>query len=544
MVFDLHLYDVLMVSVTATSEEISRSYKKLALKYHPDKTNHDPELTERFKAITNAYEILRDLKLRLIYDTHGKDGLDGSALVADHGQASPPTQTHVHVHTDGYSYEHGNGIALFMVDADQIYDGDVPFLNPFGHSGVSDFHGHQYSYSNMPYSMNGHYLYEDNAASVNGPIPGAHGVNRKKRGSDIHHTFQVTLADMYFGKTAKFLLPRMKKCITCDGKGCFHPETCLLCDGTGSIIVHIGDRHASLQEECVCGECKGKGIAYDPYDLCSKCDGGFSIEKEFVKVYVLPGSRHGDLFILSGKGDEGFNIIPGDVIISLEEIPHPFMIRKGNDLYLEHSIDLKTSLTGGRIIVPDFLKVGDDLAIFINVHGNQNLNDSLHKSIGEGEVVGIIDSRKPKMVKGLGMPINPVMENGVHYQSCKDQSMKEVSSLEKGNLWVKFTIRMPTLADFKNNEAFLELMKLLPGENLEHSTANVFREASLCNMEPATTLEGARRPSTNGYPRPASKTSLELKNGQKRRNSNVKSPEGVIDGTHKRSKEDFVPPQN
>lgn len=544
MVLDLRLYDVLMVSVTATSEDISRSYKKLALKYHPDKTNHDPELTEKFKVITNAYEVLRDPKLRQLYDSHGNEGLDGSALAADPGQGlrhPALAHTHVHVHSNVYAYDHANGAALFMTDADQIYDGDVPFLNPFGHSGFSDFHGHQYSYSNMPYSMSGQYLYETTMEPMNGPAPRTQKANTKKRGADIHHAFQVTLADMYYGKTVKFLLPRMKKCITCDGKGCFHPETCLLCDGTGLIIVHMGDRHASLQEECVCGECKGRGIAYDPYDICSKCDGGYLIEKEFVKVYILPGSKHGDLFILSGKGDEGVNIIPGDVIISLEEIPHPFLIRKGDDLYLEHSIDLKTSLTGGRIIIPNFIKDGEDLAVYINVHGDQKLNNSLHESIQKGEIVGIIDSNKPKLVKGLGMPINPLMKDGVHYQVGKDVSMREGSLLARGNLLVKFTIRLPTLAEFKSPEAFAELLRLLPGENLQHLKGNVFSEATLSNADPEPPSPSTI-PLVENMPRSRRRSSLGTRTAQKRANSSVKSPENGQDSARKRSRAESAAP--
>lgn len=79
MVLETYLYDLLAVSPSASGDEIGRAYKKVALKYHPDKTNHDPELTEKFKEATRAYEILREPHTRSVYDAYGVDGLDGTA---------------------------------------------------------------------------------------------------------------------------------------------------------------------------------------------------------------------------------------------------------------------------------------------------------------------------------------------------------------------------------------------------------------------------------------------------------------------------------
>lgn len=488
MVFESHLYDVLMVSVTATSEEISRSYKKLALKYHPDKTNHNETLTEKFKDITNAYEILRDLKQRLIYDKHGKQGLESSALAADPGHTSRRPSFYQDIHSqmpsNGYGYEHSKVYSLFIVELDPMYDGDVPFLNPFGHSGFSDFHGHQFSYSNVPYSVNEQYPYDCDNGPVNDPGVASHAPAHKERGSDIHHTFQATLTDMYYGKTVKFLLPRMTKCVSCDGNGCLHPESCLRCGGSGRLTISMGDRHARLQETCVCGECRGRGIAFDPYDVCDKCEGGYRPEKESVKVYILPGSKHGDSFVLGGKGDEGPHIIPGDVIISLEEIAHPFLVRKGDDLYMDHDIDLKTALCGGVIIIPNYLKEGEDLSVSVNVHGHKNINDSLHLAVHQGEIVGTIDSRNPKMVKGLGMPINPLMKNGIHYQTCKDLSMRDSSSLIRGDLIITFHVKLPSISDLGSEKRLAALLKLLPGASIQQSDKKLFRECSLSNMPP------------------------------------------------------------
>lgn len=487
MVLETHLYDVLMVSVTATSEEISRSYKKLALKYHPDKTNHNPDLTEKFKAITNAYEVLRDIKLRQVYDMHGQEGLDGSALVVDQEYPlsnPPPHHPHPEHRPSDYGYDKSTAYSLFIVDADPNYDGDVPFLNPFGHSGFSDFHGHLYSYNDMPYSMKKTYQYEYDGEFTGGPAPPQHDTLLKNRSADIHHTLQVTLADMYFGKTVKFLLPRMTKCSHCEGQGCMRPEMCLRCEGSGRVYVTMGDRQASLQENCVCQECKGRGIAYDPYDVCKQCDNGYLVNKEYVKVYILPGSKHGDLFILGGKGDEGHNIIPGDVVISIEEIPHTFLIRKGDDLYLERDIDLKTALAGGRIIIADYLKEGDDVAISVNVHGQKALNDLIHAFVHEGEVVGPIDSRCLKIVKGLGMPINPLIKKGLHYQTCKHFSMKDSSSLVRGDLLIKFNVVMPSIHDFRDNATFAKFIDFLPGSCIEKPIGKIIKDTFLLNMPP------------------------------------------------------------
>lgn len=488
MVVETHLYDVLMVSVVATSEEISRSYKKLALKYHPDKTNHDPDLTEKFKAITNAYEVLRDINRRQIYDMHGQEGLEGSALVVspeDNPLRSPPHHPPPPKHhPDDYGYKSSTTYTLFIVDPDPSYGGDVPFLNPFGHSGFSDFHGHLYSYNDTPHSMNESYPYNFRDDYQSAPAPRQPDDPLQKRSADILHTLQVTLADMYFGKTVKFLLPKMKKCLHCDGKGCMHPEVCLRCEGSGQIYVTMGDPHTSLQEICVCGECKGRGIAYDPYDICQRCHNGYLEDKEYLKVYILPGSKHGDQFILGGKGDEGHNIIPGDIVISLEEIPHAYLIRKGDDLYMERNIDLKTALTGGRIIIRDFLIEGDDMIVSINVHGHKPLNDLIHASVHEGEVVGPIDSRRLKLVKGMGMPINPLIKKGLHFQTCKHFTMKDSSSLVRGDLCIKFNVVMPSLDEFKDDNAFTKFIDLLPGSSIETPKGKVIKDTALSNMRP------------------------------------------------------------
>lgn len=487
MVLETYLYDVLMVSVTATPEEISKSYKRLALKYHPDKTNHDPALTDKFKAVTNAYEILRDRELRLIYDTHGQSGLDSAALAAEqHHGHTPPATTQIPSNANRYGYNAPNIYEPFIIDSGPLYDEDVPFLNPFGHSGYPNYHDHSYSYKEMPYSMNETYHQNFGDKYPGGPAPQSHEGITKKRGADIHHTFQVTLADMYFGKTVKFLLPRMKTCTNCDGQGCKHPETCLRCEGSGRIILTIekATLNARLSDSIVCEECKGRGIAFDPYDICDQCDDGYVIKKESVKVYILPGSKHGDRFVLEGKGDEGRDIVPGDVVICLEEIPHAFLVRKGDDLYFERDIDLKMAMTGGRIIISNYLKEGEDLAVFLNVHGEKPLNDSLHPCIDKGEIVGPIDSKSPKVVKGLGMPINPSMKNGLHVQTCKHFTMKDNSSLLRGDLCITFKVLTPSLKDFADPATFAKIISLLPGTIMENPTGRVYANKSLSNMPP------------------------------------------------------------
>ena len=458
MVYDTRLYDILTVSTTATIEEITKSYKKLALKYHPDKTNHDPVLTEKFKDATHAYEILKDPRQRSVYDAYGESGLDGSIATQEPPSAPVPN---VNVAAHGpFPFPSGNTLfSQIFNDVSSVFGASLPF----GDDMANPFDFATYNTEGMSKSVQ--------------PAPPDPAANRVHRGEDIHHTFDVSLADMYYGKVAKFLLPKITKCSTCKGVGCLQPRTCRVCKGSGRVVVTMVNQFSKFQEVGSCSPCNGTGVYCDRNSKCRRCDNGFLMEKKLLLVNIFPGSKDGDKIILKGQADEGRNIIPGDVVIHIHETPHPFLVRKFNDLYMEHDIDLRTALLGGSILVHDFLRLGNDLRIYVNSHGDSTLNDMEDPSIKQGQIVGSINSGSPKIVKGLGMPINNKIRNGVIYQNGTAAKF-DLPRYKRGDLFIKFNVQIPLVGQFSTSD--LEMLgRILPAPEKINQPAQQHHLANL-----------------------------------------------------------------
>mmetsp|Transcript_4366 Transcript_4366/g.4350 ORF Transcript_4366/g.4350 Transcript_4366/m.4350 type:complete len:599 (+) Transcript_4366:190-1986(+) len=463
MVLETHLYDILLVSPDASTEEISRSYRKVALKCHPDKTNHDPELTEQFKEVTRAYEILKDEKARDVYNHYGEAGLNGTceSKTGASGVKKYNNSYNVRTATDIFSNVFNDINSMFGRD-------------PFG-SGFEAFLQFPMNMNmnmgmNMNMNMSSNMNFNSGSSQGNfkrsvEPAPNAN-KNKMIRGHDIHHTCKLGLENLYGGKIVKFQLPKNSRCSTCIGLGGINPKSCRVCQGNGQVFVTLYNQFSQFQELRLCKQCNGTGIYITPNDRCFECDNGYVKEKKIIKVNILPGFKNGDKIILQGEGDEGRNIIPGDVVIHLEEMPHPYLVRRSNDLYMDYDIDLRTALLGGSIILDDFLKQGQDLKININVHGNEDLNQSIGDNIQEGEIVGTINSGTPKIVKNSGMPINNLNTNGVFYQTSEDINetcdMFDLKNYARGDLFIRFNVIMPSVSDFKDDKSFYTLANILP----------------------------------------------------------------------------------
>lgn len=428
MVPETHLYDILAVDHSASIDEISRAYKRLALKYHPDK-NKDANLVERFKEITRAYEILKDDKARSVYDHYGEAGLDGRAAEAQKmrrpcafgGSGSFPAKIFTQMFTDlNDMFKSGN-------------------MNHFGFSNLaSNDYEHVQPVNSNP--------------------------QEKQQGSDIFHIYDVSLQDLYFGKVAKLQLPRITSCKHCNGHGGTNPKLCRTCEGSGRVMVTSGSHFHQSQEVRLCRTCDGTGTFFDPADQCQHCNLGYVRENKLLKVNILPGSKGGDKVVLRGQADGGRNTIPGDVVIQLREISHPSIVRRNNDLYLEQPIDLKTALLGGSIKLTNFIQ---PFELFINVHGFTSINDGINEHVKDGEIVGTINSGTPKLVTGLGMPINDVLD-GTYFQNCDEveefsHAIFDLNQYQRGNLFIKFDVRLPEKSSFSLADLQM-LQNILPSE--------------------------------------------------------------------------------
>ncbi|CAN6616005.1 mitochondrial protein import protein MAS5 [Trichomonascus vanleenenianus] len=290
-------YEVLGVSRDATTHEIKKAYRKLALQFHPDKAqDHEREQNEhKFKEVKEAYEILIDEDARAHYDQFGTSGLNGSM---------PP----------GY---------------DDMF-------------GADDFS--QFFFN----------------SAFNGGPGGAsrpHAQQRKKRTDDAELTIDVTLEDVYKGKVFKMNSIRDVLCKTCSGTGARAKAKhikCSTCNGQGQRTQMRRVGPGMVTNVVVeCDKCKGKGTVVREKDYCKRCSGkGLTESKSILEVYVPPGSPDGHRIVLAGMADEVYGMTTGDLIFTVNVLEHHAFSRKKNDLYAEVKISLAEALCGfSRVLI-------------------------------------------------------------------------------------------------------------------------------------------------------------------------------------------------
>ncbi|WP_456380929.1 molecular chaperone DnaJ [Thiolapillus sp.] len=283
-------YEVLGVSRTATSVEIKKAYRKLAMKYHPDRNSgEDGEQAEiKFKEVKLAYEVLSDDQKRAAYDQFGHAGVDGSA-----GMGGGP--------------------------------------GGFGAAGGS---------------------FSDIFGDVFGDIfSGGRGAQRHQRGADMGYNLELSLEDAVKGTTVKVRIPAQVSCDACGGSGArkgTSPKACSTCGGSGQVRMQQGFFIAQQ----TCPTCYGRGVQID--DPCQSCHGQGRIQKhKTLSVKVPAGVDTGDRIRLSGEGEAGENGGPaGDLYVQIHVKPHPIFERDDANLYCEVPIPFAIATLGGELEVP------------------------------------------------------------------------------------------------------------------------------------------------------------------------------------------------
>lgn len=275
-------YSVLGVAKTATPNEIKKAYRKLAVKYHPDKNPGNKEAEEKFKKVAEAYEVLSDETKRQNYDRFGKQGLKG------------------------HNFAPANDL----------------FSRIFGDSGL-------FSRFKQPSQRKTH---------------------------DMQYILNVSLKDLYHGKTQKLRISHKRMCTDCGGKGVqedavTHP--CTVCHGSGVIFKNQQVLPGMVTRfQTSCWNCKGNGHIINPKDYCKGCHGKKVIDvKKIVEVHVQPGMKAGEVFPFLGEADQIPGHLPGDVYVLLQQTPERNWERKDDDLYYTCTITLKQALTGYKIVV-------------------------------------------------------------------------------------------------------------------------------------------------------------------------------------------------
>eukprot|EP00992_Anisonema_acinus_P015504 TRINITY_DN9770_c0_g1_i1.p1 TRINITY_DN9770_c0_g1~~TRINITY_DN9770_c0_g1_i1.p1 ORF type:complete len:413 (-),score=107.78 TRINITY_DN9770_c0_g1_i1:143-1381(-) len=285
MVKETKLYELLNVSPDASPEDIRRSYKRLAVQFHPDK-NPDPSAAEKFKDISRAYEVLSDEDKRRMYDRHGEAALDG----------------------DGG----GGGASAHDIFA-QFFGGGSPFDSMFG-GGMGRERGERRGKEvvhALPVTLEELYNGKTKKLSLNKQV----------------------ICSVCAGSGSK------KK-----GKS----STCSDCRGQGIKLVIRQMGPMIQQMQTTCPSCNGEGTQISAKDRCGTCGGNrVAQEKKILEVHVEKGMRHNEKVTFSREGDQHPDIkIPGDVIIVLQERKHERFERRDSDLCMSRTITLKEALCG------------------------------------------------------------------------------------------------------------------------------------------------------------------------------------------------------
>lgn len=302
-------YEVLGVEKAASKDEIKKAYRKLAKKYHPDVNKDDPKgAEERFKELSEAYEVLMDDDKRARYDRFGFEGVR-----SDFGAG-------------GFSW------------------------NDFTHAGdISDIFG--FDFINSIFGGGGGSIFD---AFFGGGMggPRRHG---PRQGSDIRLQVNVDLEDVIQGKEVEVEIPRTETCDLCQGSGAKEgtaPVSCSTCGGQGQVqqARQFGSRR--LVTINTCPQCGGRGNTVE--SPCEKCGGhGKTQAKRRLLIQVPPGAETGTRVRYAGQGEAGdLGGPPGDLYAIINVRRHPDFEREGPDLLLEVAISYSQAALGDKIEVP------------------------------------------------------------------------------------------------------------------------------------------------------------------------------------------------
>ncbi|MBO5313776.1 MAG: molecular chaperone DnaJ [Prevotella sp.] len=289
-------YEVLGVSKTASEDEIKKAYRKIAIKYHPDRNPDNKEAEEKFKEAAEAYDVLHDPQKRQQYDQFGFDGPMGGGGFGGFG---------------GGSFSMDDIFSMF---------GDV-----FGgRGGFGGFGGGQHR-------------------------PTQH------RGSDLRLKVRLSLQEISTGVTKKFKVKRDVQCSHCNGTGAeagSGSETCPTCHGSGVVTRTTQSMFGLMQTQSVCPTCGGEGTVIK--NKCKECGGNGVVKgEEVVEIKIPAGVAEGMVVNVPGKGNAGKrNGIAGNIQVYIEEEPNDTFIRDENNLIYNLLLDFPTAALGGNVEIP------------------------------------------------------------------------------------------------------------------------------------------------------------------------------------------------
>ena len=291
---DKDFYEVLGVERGASADEIKKAYRKLAIKYHPDKNPGDKKAEEQFKEISNAFEVLKDDEKRQKYDQFGHDAFQGGG---------------------GFS----RGVDPFDL-----------FKDVFGGGGGGGFGS----------------IFDDFFGGSSGG-----GSNEGSRGSDLRVSVSITLEQASTGVEKEIKYHHHGECSKCDGSGASAGSGKIMCSTCGG-IGQVASNQGFISIRRTCPSCSGSGVMIEK--PCQVCSGDGRTRKQGkVKVKIPPGVSHGNRLCSRGRGDAGSRGGPsGDLYVDVNIDDHALFERDEDDLFYDLQIPYALAALGGTIEVP------------------------------------------------------------------------------------------------------------------------------------------------------------------------------------------------
>lgn len=287
-------YEILGVPRNASSDDIKKAYRSKAKTCHPDlNPDNKKESEEKFKELSEAYEVLMDTQKRQLYDRHGHEGV---------------SQT---FRGGGFSWD----------DFHHFDDLQDILGNLFGGSIFEDFFG-----------------------------GGRRASQRPRRGGDLHVILSVTLEDIVNRATKKFKINRYEACSACGGQGGDDLVSCPQCGGRGQVRTQSRSIFGTFSSISPCPKCGGRGQIIK--NVCTSCQGEGRIKKQrTIEIKVPQGVARGQYIVLRGEGHFG----PGgrgSIIVEFDEKPHRYFERRGYDLYIRMETPYSLLINGGVLHIP------------------------------------------------------------------------------------------------------------------------------------------------------------------------------------------------
>jgi molecular chaperone DnaJ len=289
-------YEILEIAKNASADEIKKAYRKMAIKFHPDKNPGDKAAEEKFKEAAEAYEILSNADKKQRYDQYG----------------------HAGVGNNGGGFNGGGGFGGMNMDDIFSQFGDI-FGGHFGGGGNS------------------------------------RGGRRVNRGSNLRVKVKMTLEEVANGVEKKIKVNKYVACKPCRGSGAKDGasfNTCSTCRGTGQVTRVTNTILGAMQTTSTCPTCGGEGQSIT--DKCTSCHGdGIVRDEEVISINIPAGVADGMQLSVSGKGNMGpRGGVAGDLIIVIEEVEHELLKRDGLNLFYDHFISFVDAAIGTQIEVP------------------------------------------------------------------------------------------------------------------------------------------------------------------------------------------------